>query len=201
MPANSSPSNASSSRSWRSGAMRKTAARQVSAPLKRAPAAAQAPAGLVNVDGRGVADVPEQTVVGDGQRMPGALHDRVDRAARKRAAKQLLEQLDEVASGDAVSHRQRCDRGLQSRAEGAGWDLRRQLCPRGAAAVGAAQAMEPVLAEDHRDRRQLRDLVAGLPANGATLCLAEAVAAGAALGPLVEELIDRLDRPQQTTVP
>jgi hypothetical protein len=43
--------------------------------------------------------------------------------------------------------------------------------------------------------------VAGLPANGATLCLAETVAAGAALGPVVEELIERLERPQQTTVP
>src|SRR5450759_4917148 len=45
MPQNSSPSSACASRRWRSAAMRKTAARPVSAPLKRALAAAQAPAG------------------------------------------------------------------------------------------------------------------------------------------------------------
>ena len=44
-PENSSPSSAWVSRRWRSAAMRKTAARPVSAPLKRALAAAQAPAG------------------------------------------------------------------------------------------------------------------------------------------------------------
>src|SRR5450756_2630699 len=44
-PESSSPSSACASRRWRSAAMRKTAARPVSAPLKRALAAAQAPAG------------------------------------------------------------------------------------------------------------------------------------------------------------
>jgi hypothetical protein len=36
-------------------------------------------------------------------------------------------------------------------------------------------------------------------ADGATLRLAEAVAAGAALGPVVDELVERLDRRQMTT--
>src|SRR5450830_1994327 len=56
-----------------------------------------------------------------------------------------------------------------------------------------------MLAEEHRGRRQLRDLMARGLANGATLCLAESVAAGAALGPVVDELVDRLDRCQPTT--
>src|SRR5450759_5084997 len=56
-----------------------------------------------------------------------------------------------------------------------------------------------MLAEDDRGRRQLRDPMARGLANGATLCLAESVAAGAALGPVVDQLIDRLDRPQRTT--
>src|SRR5450830_1298306 len=56
-----------------------------------------------------------------------------------------------------------------------------------------------MLAEDDRRRRQLRDLMARGLANGATLCLAESVAAGAALGPVVEELIERRDRRQMTT--
>src|SRR5450830_721827 len=56
-----------------------------------------------------------------------------------------------------------------------------------------------MLAEDDRRRRQLRDLMARGLANGATLCLAESVAAGTALGPVVDELVERRDRRQMTT--
>src|SRR5450830_1845877 len=56
-----------------------------------------------------------------------------------------------------------------------------------------------MLAVDDRVRRQLRDLMARGLANGATLCLAESVAAGAALGPVVDELVERLYRCQPTT--
>ena len=55
-----------------------------------------------------------------------------------------------------------------------------------------------MLGEDDRDRRQLRDLVASRLANGAALCLAEAVTAGATPGPVVDELIDALKRKQGT---
>jgi hypothetical protein len=51
-----------------------------------------------------------------------------------------------------------------------------------------------VLGEEDRDRGQLRDLMASRLANGATLRLTEVVAAAAALGPVVDELIERLDR-------
>src|SRR5450759_4833373 len=56
-----------------------------------------------------------------------------------------------------------------------------------------------MLAEDDGGRRQLRDLVAHGRADGATLRLAEAVAAGAALGPVLDELVERRDRRQMTT--
>jgi hypothetical protein len=67
-------------------------------------------------------------------------------------------------------------------------------------AVGTAQALQPVLGEEDRDRGQLRDLMASRLANGATLRLTEVVAAAAALGPVVDELIERLDRYQPATV-
>jgi len=57
-----------------------------------------------------------------------------------------------------------------------------------------------MLAEDDGDRGQLRDLVARRPADGATLRRAEDVAAGAARGPVVDELIARRARRQTTTV-
>src|SRR5665647_2811057 len=56
-----------------------------------------------------------------------------------------------------------------------------------------------MLAEDDGGRRQLRDLVARGRADGATLRLAEAVAAGAALGPVLDELVERRDRRQMTS--
>ena len=59
--------------------------------------------------------------------------------------------------------------------------------------------MEPVLGHGDRDRGQLRDLMASRLARGAPLRLAEAVAAGAALGPVLDELIDALERKQGTT--
>jgi hypothetical protein len=56
-----------------------------------------------------------------------------------------------------------------------------------------------MLAEDDGDRGQLRDLMARRLADGATLRLAEAVAAGAALGPVVDELVKCRDGRQMTT--
>src|SRR5665647_1495471 len=56
-----------------------------------------------------------------------------------------------------------------------------------------------MLAEDDRGRRQLRDLMArGLPERRA-LRRAEDVAAAAASGPVVDELVERLYRCQPTT--
>src|SRR5450756_1178882 len=179
--------------------MRKTAARKVSAPLKRAPAAAQAPAGLVNVDGRGGADVAEEVLVGLVEGPGHALQDRRDRACGEARSEELAQKLCGVAPGDAVAHREGGDRRLEARAEGSRRHSGGQLGARYGAALRAAQALQAMLAEDDRGRRQLRDLMArGRPERRA-LSAAEHVAAAAATGPVVDELVERRDRRQMTT--
>ena len=142
----------------------------------------------------------EQVLVGSFEHRGCSLHDGVDRAGRDAGAEQLAEQLCGIASGDAVAHREGNDRRLQTRAEGAPGHVGRKLGAGGGAAVGTAQAMESVLREDDRNRGQLRDLVTSRLADGAAFRLAESVAAGAALGPMVDHLTDCLDRCQPATV-
>ena len=179
--------------------MRKTAARPVSAPQSvRLPPRRRQPVS-VDVERRGGAHVPEEVLVGFVEGPGRALHDGVDRAGRELGAEELAQKLCGVAPGDAVPDREGGDRRLQARAEGAGWDLGRQLCPRHGAALRAAQALQAMLAEEHRGRRQLRDLMArGLPARRA-LRGAEHVAAATAGGPVVDELVERLERRQNPT--
>src|SRR6266542_171367 len=105
-----------------------------------------------------------------------------------------------VAPGDPVSDRDGGDRGLQPWPEGADRNAGGQLGARARAAVGAAQAVEPVLAQQSRDRRQLRHLVARRLGQLLTLRLAEAVSAATALGPVLDHLVDRHDRLKRTTV-
>ena len=143
--------------------------------------------------------MPEEVLVGliEGQRR--ALHDGVDRAARERGAEQLAQKLCSVATGDAVPDREGGDRRLEARAEGSRRRSGGQRGARRGAALRAAQALQAMLAEEHRGRRQLSELMArGLPARRA-LRRAEDVAAAAARGPVVDQLIERLDRPQRTT--
>ena len=165
---------------------------------ERAFAAAQAPAGLIDVERRRAADLLGKRSVGLRQRRAGLPHDGVDRAGRDLGAEQLAQQLRGVASGDAVAHHQDGNRRLQARAEGASRHPDGKLSARAGAAGRAAQAMEPVLGDDDRDRGQLHHLMASRRADGATLCHVEAVAAGAGLGPVVDELIDALERQQGT---
>jgi hypothetical protein len=56
--------------------------------------------------------------------------------------------------------------------------------------------VQPMLGHMNGDRGQLGDLVAGRLAERATLGRSEAVAAPAALRPVVDDLIHRLDRGQ-----
>jgi len=137
MPEKSSPSSAWASRRWRPSAIRKTAARKVSAPLKRALAAAQAPAGLVDVDGRGGADLVCKLSVGLCERRARVLHDGVDRAGRERGAEQLAQKLCGVTTGDAVPDREGGDRRLEARAEGSRRHSGEQRGARRGAAVRA----------------------------------------------------------------
>src|SRR5450830_1980823 len=107
-------------------------------PPERAPAAAQAPAGLVNVDGRGGADVAEEVLVGLVEGQGHALQDRRDRACGEARSEELAQKLCGVAPGDAVAHREGGDRRLEARAEGSRRHLGRQFGARGSAAVRAA---------------------------------------------------------------
>jgi len=154
---------------------------------------------FLDVERRGGADVAEEVLVGFVEGQGHALQDRLDGACADARSEELAQELCGVAPRDAVAYREGGDRRLKTRAEGAGWDLGRQLCPRGAAALRAAQALQAMLAEDDRDRRQLRDLVARRRPDGATLRLAETVAAGAARGPVLEKLVERRDRRQMAT--
>jgi hypothetical protein len=166
---------------------------------ERAPAATQALTGLIDVDRRRSADVTEQVIVGLLKRRGRASHERIDRAGGDAGAERLAQQLGSVAAGETVTHRQGRDRRLQAWAEGASWHVARKLGAGLGATGGTAQAVEPMLGEEDRDRGQLRDLMArGLPQRLA-LRHAEHVAAAAASGPVVDDLIERLDRCQPTT--
>src|SRR5450759_5380429 len=100
------------------------------------------------------------------------------------------------ATRDAVPDREGGDRRLEARAEGSRRHSGEQRGARRGAALRAAQALQAMLAEDDRRRRQLRDLMArGRPERRA-LRGAEHVAAAAAGGPVVEKLVERLDRRQ-----
>ena len=116
-------------------------------------------------------------------------------------AEQLLAQLDHVAARDTVAHRQRRDRRLQARPERAAGDLGRQLARALDAAAGAAHALAAMLGHPDRDLRQLLDLMARRLADRDPLALGEHVAAAAALGPMLDDLVDRPRRQQLTTVP
>jgi len=85
--------------------------------------------------------VAEEVLVGLVEGPGHALQDRRDRACGEARSEELSDELDRVAARDAVPDREGDDRRLEARAEGAGWDLGRQLCPRGAAARRAAQAL------------------------------------------------------------
>ncbi len=152
---------------------------------------------VVPGSGRLRAEAAEQALVRLGQRLPRALHDRVDSAGRDASAKQLPHELRRVAAGDPVSDRQGRDGGLQSRPESAARNVGRDLRAGAAAAVGAAQTVEPVLAHNDRERRQPRHLVARRPRHGLALHLAEKVAAAAALRPVIDHHVDRLERRQR----
>jgi len=105
---------------------------------ERAPLSSGAPAGLVDVERRGLPELVVQVRVGFLQGCAGAADDHIDGAGRERRAKQLAQELCGVASGDTVAHREGGDRRLEARAEGSRRHLGRQFGARGGAAVRAA---------------------------------------------------------------
>src|SRR5712692_5608169 len=168
---------------------------------KRARLAGEIPAGLVDVERASRTGPLEQLVVHRRQRLAGAGEDRVDRADRDRAAKQLLHQLDELAAGETIADGQGGDRRLQLGAEAAARYPGRQLGTDPAAAIGTADALQTMLADLDRKRRQLRHLAPRRRTSRLALIVAEDVAAAAALRPVLDDLRHPLDRKQRPPVP
>ena len=136
--------------------------------------------------------------VGLRKRVARTLHDRVDRAARKPATEQLADELDCVPAGDAVSDCEGGDGSLQARTEGAASHPGRKLGASLAGARFAAHPVQAVLGDRDGDRRQLEELVAlGRSRVEALLRAQLARAVGAALGPVLHELVDPLEFEQR----
>jgi hypothetical protein len=166
-------------------------------PGERAPegalAAPQPPAGLVEVDRRRVPHVRLELLVGSLERVPGALHDRVDRSDRELDSEQFAGELGRVAAGDTVANRKRHHRCLQPGAERGTGNLARELGAGLGGALRAAHAVQPVFAHPHSDRRQLRDLMTPRLDRINPLRLAKHVRARPApLRPILDHLIDLL---------
>jgi hypothetical protein len=99
------------------------------------------PASLVDVDNRRCFDLLLKPGVRRGERLTGALDDRVDRAGRQLDPKQLTRELGRVAAGDTVAHGERHDRGLQPRPERRAGHARGKLGPGLCSALGAADTV------------------------------------------------------------
>jgi hypothetical protein len=160
MPANRSPSSILASQAWRPAAIRNTAVWLVSAPHSvRRPPAVFHPAGLVDVDDRGCFDLLLKPGVRRGERLTGALDDRVDRPGRELEPEQLTGELGRVTAGDTVPHRKRHDRRLKPRPERRAGHAGGKLGPGLGSALAATHTVQAMLGHPHRHRRQLRDLV------------------------------------------
>jgi hypothetical protein len=204
MPAKRSPSSVLASKAWRPAAIRKTALRALSAP-QRAVAAGGLPAGIVDVDHRRRPDLPLEPGVRAGERLAGPLDDRVDRAGRQLDPEQLPGELGRVAARDTVADGEGHDRGLQPRPERRAGHTGWKLGPRLGGADRAAQPVQAVLADPHRHRRQLGDLVPRSLSSINALPLGEDVRTGRTpLRPVLDDLVDPLSwkqRPMAALVP
>ena len=131
---------------------------------QRAALTGGAPAGLIHVQRPCAADALQQIRMRLLQCLASAGQDRIDGARRDPCTEELIRQLDHVAAGDAVAHRQRHERRPQAGTKGTARHLAWQLgaCP--SATLRAAHTLAAMLDHSDRDRRQLLDLVrAGSP--------------------------------------
>src|SRR6266498_651435 len=163
--------------------------------------AGEVPAGLIDVECRRCARLLEQLLVDRRQRLAGAGEDRVDRPDRDWATEQLLQQLDKLAAGKTIADRESGDRRLQLRAETAARNTRRQLGTHRATAVRAADALQAMLADLDRKRRQLRHLVPCRRTTRLTLTVVEDVTAATAPRPVLDNLGHSFDRKQRPPMP
>ena len=170
-----------------------------SAP-ERARLPAQVPARLVDVKRARRARLLEQLLVDRLKRFGGAAEDRIDRADCDRTAEQLLHQLDQLPPRETIPDRERRYCRLQLRTETTARHSGRQPGSHRAAAVGTADALQAVLAELDRKRRQLRHLMPRRHTGRLTLTLVEDMAARAALWPVVNDVGHSFDRKQRAPV-
>jgi len=135
-----------------------------------------------------------------GQRIRGALADRVGRAARERDPEQIVSQFADTAPRDPVGRGQRHQRRRQPQPERRAGDLRRQGGAGPRAAVPAAQLVCAMLAPGHGDRRQLDHLVATEPTARPLLLGREPSTTGAArIRVVIDDLIHLIRRLQLAT--
>jgi len=160
----------------------------------------RAPAGLIDIDRGGGPGAAQELLIGLIERVGRTPQDGVHRADAEAGAEQVAHEFHRVAAGDAVTHRERGDGRLQAGTERAPGNLAGKGGPHRAAALRAAQMVEAMLGHKDGDRGRFGDLVAGRPAIRATLGLAEAVAAPAARGPVVDDLIHRLGWDQMAPI-
>jgi hypothetical protein len=158
------------------------------------------PPGLVHVHRPAASQPLEQVVAGLLERVGDAGEDRIDRAGTDPRPIQLLAQLDDITTRDAVAHRQRRDGRLQPRTKRAGRDLAGKLCPTPAATTRAAHTLTAMLGHRDRDHRQLLDLMAQRIADRHVLVLSELVTAVAAIRPVIDDRIDRPRRQQRAAL-
>ena len=170
--------------------------RRVSAAPEHAALAAGLPAGLVDVDDRGALDLLLQPRMRGGERLAGALDNRVYRPGRQLDPEQLPGELGRVTTRDAVTHRERDDRRLQPGPERPPRPGRR-LGHRHCRALRAADPVQPMLGHPDRDRRQLGDLTARRLGRIDTIRIGELVRTRPApLRPMLDDLVDLLGREQ-----
>ena len=137
----------------------------------------------------------EQVLVGLVEGQGRALQDRLDRARADARSEELSDELDRVTARDAVSDREGDDRCLEARAEGSLRHLGRKRGARLGSAGRAAQPVQAMLAHRHGDRGQLADLMALRRGGLDAFLLAKGTRArGAALGPVIDDLVYLLER-------
>ena len=136
-----------------------------------------------------------------GERLAGALDDRVHRPGRDLDPEQLPGELGRVTTRHAVAHRERDDRCLEQRPERQP-RLGGRLGRGHGRALRAAHPVQPMLAHPYRDRRQLRQLMPRRLLHVDEFARAElALTRSAAIGPMLDDLIHELGRKQLERLP
>lgn len=156
------------------------------------------PAGLIDAEDRGAANRVAEPFLRLAQGDALAPEDGVDTADRDLGTEELAAEIGHLAAGEPKARGEGGDGSLKAGAEALAGDLWRQLGLSERAAIGAAAAAEAVLGHCDRGLGQLGDLVAADRASRRPI--GERVPTlRAALGQVLDHLIDLLDRQEPAT--